>query len=86
MVQTKYSTSMLQFYSHLFPLIKYLKFKISLEACFFFKYELLLTLSVPEKLKNSIFEVPIITQSLKTNNLRTTSAKSMNQNAIRKLV
>ena len=36
MVQTKTSTSMLQFYSHLFPLMKYLKFKISLEACFFF--------------------------------------------------
>ena len=35
MVQTKTSTSMLQFYSHLFPLMKYLKFKISLEECFF---------------------------------------------------
>ena len=45
-----------------------------------------LTLSVPEKLKNSIFEMPIITKSLNINNLRTTSAKSINLPTIRKLV
>ena len=45
-----------------------------------------LTLSVTEKLKNSIFEMPIITQTLNINNLRTTSAKSINVDSIRKLV
>ena len=45
-----------------------------------------LTLSVPEKLKNLIFEMPIITQTLNINNLRTTSAKSINLHTIRKLV
>ena len=46
----------------------------------------MLTLSVPEKLKNSIFEMPIITQTLNINNLRTKSAKSINLHTIRKLV
>ena len=45
-----------------------------------------LTLSVTEKLKNSISEMPIITQTLNINNLRTTSAKSINVDTIRKLV
>ena len=45
-----------------------------------------LTLSVPEKLKNSIFEMPIITQTLNMNDLRTTSAKSNNLHTIRKLI
>ena len=45
-----------------------------------------LTLSVPEKLKNSIFEMPIITQTLNISNLRTTSGKSINLDNIRKLV
>ena len=44
-----------------------------------------LTLSVTEKLKNSIFEM-LITQTLNINNLRTTSAKSINVDTIRKLV
>ena len=44
-----------------------------------------LTLSVPEKLKNSIFQMPIITQALNINNMRTTSAKSINLHTIRKL-
>ena len=44
-----------------------------------------LTLSVPEKLKNSIFEMPIIAQTLNINNLRTASAKSINLHTIRKL-
>ena len=46
----------------------------------------MLTLSVQEKLKNSIFEMPIITQTLNINNLRTKSAKSINLHTIRKLV
>ena len=45
---------------------------------------IVLTLSVPEKLKNSIFEMPIIAQTL-NNNLRTASAKSINLHTIRKL-
>ena len=45
-----------------------------------------LTLSVPEKLKNLIFEMPIIPQTLNINNLRTTSAKSINLPTIRKLI
>ena len=44
-----------------------------------------LTLSVPEKLKNSIFEMPIIPQIFNINNLRPTSAKSINLDTIRKL-
>ena len=47
--------------------------------------KLWLTLLVPGKLKNSIFEMPIITQTLNINNLRTTSAKSINLHTIRKL-
>ena len=35
-----------------------------------------LTLSVSEKLKNSIFEMPIIPQILNINNFRITNAKS----------
>ena len=45
-----------------------------------------LTLLVPEILKNLIFEIPIITRTLNIDNLRTTSAKSINLHAIRKLV
>ena len=37
-----------------------------------------LTPSVLEKLKNSIFEIPIVPQTLRIDNLRTTSAKSIN--------
>ena len=44
------------------------------------------TLSLPEKLKNSIYEMPIIPQTLNINNLRTTNAKSINLNTIRKLI
>ena len=43
-----------------------------------------LTLSVPEKLKYSIFEMPIIPQTLNINNLGTGSAKSINLHTIRK--
>ena len=45
-----------------------------------------LTLSIPEKLKNSFFEMPIIPQTWNINNLRTTSAKSINVHNIRKLI
>ena len=45
-----------------------------------------LTLSLLEKLKISIFEMPIITQTLNINNLRATSAKSINLHTIRNLL
>ena len=38
------------------------------------------------KLKNLIFEMPIIPQNLNINNLRTTKAKSINLHTIRKLI
>ena len=49
-------------------------------------FSICLTVSVRENLKNSIFERSIITQTLNITNLRTTSAKSINLHAIRKLV
>ena len=45
-----------------------------------------LTLSVPEKLKKSIFEIPICTQILNINNLRATSGNSINLHTIIKFV
>ena len=56
------------------------------KAFFRFLLRLYLTLSVPENLKNSIFEMPIITQTLNIKNLRTISAKSINLHTIRKLI
>ena len=47
-----------------------------------FPWLLCLTLSGPEKLKISFFEMPIIPQTLNNNNLRTTNAKSINLYAI----
>ena len=41
-----------------------------------------LTLSVPEKLENSIFETPKIPQTLNIYNLKTASAKSINLHCI----
>ena len=57
------------------------RFRMLFEFFWFF-----LTLSVREKLKKSIYKMPIITQTLKTNNLRYTSANSINLHTIRKLV
>ena len=67
---------------------KWLNYKIRnfLMVFNFLFYLFSLTFSVPEKLKNSIFEMPIITQILKINNLKTTSAKYINMHTIRKLV
>ena len=45
-----------------------------------------LTLSVPKKFKKFIFEIPRIAQVLNINNLRTTSAMSINLQTIRKLI
>ena len=45
-----------------------------------------LTISVPKKFKKFIFEIPRIAQVLNINNLRTTSAMSINLQTIRKLI
>ena len=45
-----------------------------------------LPLSVTEKLENSIFKMPIIPQTLNINNLRNTSAKSINLHTIKNLM
>ena len=46
----------------------------------------LLTLSLQEKLKNWIFEMPIISQTLNINNSRIKGAKPINLHTIRKLI
>ena len=51
-----------------------------------FLWTLYLTLLVLEKLKNSTFEMPMITQTLNMKNLRNISAKSINLHTIRNLV
>ena len=45
-----------------------------------------LTLSVPENLKNMFFEISINPQTLNINNYKTTNAKSINLDIIRKLI
>ena len=45
-----------------------------------------LTLSVPEKLKTLVFEIPMIPLTLNINNQRTTTATSINLDIIRKLI
>ena len=45
-----------------------------------------LIFSLPKKLENSIFETPIIPQTLKINNLITTRAKSINILTLRLLI
>ena len=72
---------------NLFKLLeKWLTYKLRMFWVVFKFFWFCLTLSVPEKLKNSIFEMPIIPQILNTNNLRNTSAKSINLHTIRKLI
>ena len=44
------------------------------------------TLSVTEKLKNSIFEIPIIPQASNINNQRSTSANYINLDIIKRLI
>ena len=45
-----------------------------------------LTISVPEKLKKLVFEIPIIPQTLNINNQRTTSSKAINLDIVRNLI
>ena len=57
--------------------IKLIKYQCKLSQVNVFILNGLLTLSLPEKLKNSIFEMPIIPQILNINNSGTTEAKSI---------
>ena len=49
-------------------------------------FDFVLTLSVPEKWKSSIFEIPKISQTFNINNWKTTNAKSIYLDIIRKLI
>ena len=48
--------------------------------------KIFLTILVLEKLENSIFEMPIFLQTLNINNLKATSAMSINLHTTRKLI
>ena len=63
---------------------KWLSYKLR-RFWMFLKFFLIL-FNPSEKLKNSIFEIPIIPQILNISNKRTTSAKSINVDIIRKLL
>ena len=63
-------------------LFSFLPPKKSNENC----YTMLIKPSSTGKLKNSIFEIPIIPQTLNINNQRTTSAESINLDIIKKLI
>ena len=69
----------------LYPLLQLLLLMLVYHL-FHLKIKMLLTLSVNEKLKNSIFEISIIAQTLNINNVRTTSANSINLHTMRKLI
>ena len=51
----------------------------------FIYFRFCLILSVSEKLKNSMFEMPMISQTLIINNMRTASTKTINLETITKL-
>ena len=65
---------------------KWLTYKVTRFWMVFNSFWFCFTLSVAEKLKNSIFEIPIILQNLNINNWRATSAKSINLIIITKLI
>ena len=65
---------------------KWLTYKLRRFWMIFNFFLICLTVSVRENLKNTIFERSIITQTLNITNLRTTSVKSIDLHAIRKLV
>ena len=58
----------------------------TLWMAFYIKFLWVLTFSVPEVLKNSIFMIATIPQALNINNYRTASAKSINLDIIRKFI
>ena len=65
---------------------KWLSYKLRGFDWFWNFFWFCLAISVLEELKKSIFEMPIIIQNLNFNNLRTTSAKSIDLHTIRRLV
>ena len=65
---------------------KWLTYKLRRFWIVFKYFSFCLALTLPEKLKNSFFEIPIIPESSNINSLRTTSTKSTNLHTIRKLV
>ena len=72
---------------NLFQLLeKWLNYKIRRFWMVFEFFRFCLSLSVAQKLKNSIFQMPIITQTLNINNLRTTSAKFINPTPLENLL
>ena len=72
---------------HLLELLKkWLSCKLRRFRMIFQIFWYCITLSVLEKLKNSIFEIPIIPQTLNINNYRNTRTKSINLHIIRKLI
>ena len=83
---SKKPTKFWEFVEIAWRVIDLLTYKLRIFWMAFTFFSFCLTLSVPEKLENSIFEMPIITQNLIINNLRTTSAKSTNLHTMKNLV
>ena len=65
---------------------KWLSYKLNRFWVVFNFFWVCLTLSIPEKLKNTIFEIPIIPHILNMKSCRTTSAKSINLDIIKKFI
>ena len=65
---------------------KWLAYKLRRFQMVFVFFKFCLTLSIQEKLKNLIFKMSIITQTLNINNLRTTSANSISLHNIKDCV
>ena len=75
----KVSAKKQKYIANLFHLLeKWLIYKIRRFWIIFKFFGFCLSRLVPQKLKNSIIEMPIITQTLNINNLRNTSTKSIN--------
>ena len=65
---------------------KWLTYKIQTFWIVFNFFWFCLTFSVSEKLKNSVFEIPVIPENLNTSKLRTTNTKSINLHTTEKLI
>ena len=65
---------------------KWLTYKLKRFSMVFNFFRFCLTISVPQKLKTLIFEMPIFPQTLNINTLRTTSAKPISMHTIGKLI
>ena len=83
----KVSVKNQKYIPNLFKLLeKWLTYRMSRFWMVFKHFWYCWTLSVPQKLKNSIFEMPINTQNLNINNLRTLNPKFIKLHTIRKPV